>query len=172
MRTLVSISKNARPSPRHSSSRTIPPTIYKPNRKNYSTLPIISPQTDQVKVNVKVGSSGSIPLRYPPPPFSPSQNYHFPQLTDLTTQHPPTPPPLPHIPHTPLLPLQPPLPRAKRPRSPNNPLPKRPRNNRPHRLPPLPANPLSAPHPRRPRRLRLGAETSRFRPATNQPRSS
>ncbi|KAL8715849.1 MAG: hypothetical protein Q9220_000516 [cf. Caloplaca sp. 1 TL-2023] len=38
----------------------------------YSRLPIISPQTDKVKVNVKVGSSGSIPLRirHPPRPSS------------------------------------------------------------------------------------------------------
>ncbi|KAL9025366.1 MAG: hypothetical protein Q9196_005791, partial [Gyalolechia fulgens] len=30
----------------------------------YSTLPIISPQQDEVKVKVKVGSSGSVSLRY------------------------------------------------------------------------------------------------------------
>ncbi|KAI4142246.1 MAG: hypothetical protein L6R39_005023, partial [Caloplaca ligustica] len=32
--------------------------------RSYSTLPIISPQQqDEVKVNVRVGSNGSVPLR-------------------------------------------------------------------------------------------------------------
>ncbi|KAI4203366.1 MAG: hypothetical protein LQ350_001887 [Teloschistes chrysophthalmus] len=56
MRTLVSISNNARLYRRSSPSQLIPLTIHKPNRKHYSTLPIISPQTDGVKVNVRVGS--------------------------------------------------------------------------------------------------------------------